>query len=77
MGSKRKIRIDPELKRIIKKCNEHKLTRHINGNTMDNRIQNLLRVSAKNALKNKNWTVDACLCLTEDELEIWEKARGN
>jgi len=59
------------IKRIIKKVDASRLVRHINGNTLDNRIGNL----AIEAFQNKGWTVDAVCTLTDAEFAIWSKAR--
>lgn len=64
-----------QLKRIIKKANSAGLIRHVNGNTLDNRIDNLVRVTAFQAFQNKDWTVDAECNLTDSEFDIWSKAR--
>lgn len=45
------------------------------GNTMDNRHANLQRVTVKEAFKNKDWTVDACCILSEQEFAIWDTLR--
>lgn len=45
------------------------------GNTMDNRRANLQRVTVKEAFKNKDWTVDACCILSEQEFAIWDTLR--
>lgn len=63
------------LEHIVKKCDKAGLIRHINGNTLDNRIQNLQRVSALDSIKNPAWTIDAVCHLNDDEMEIWNKAR--
>ena len=64
-------------KNIMNKMGKRGLYRHIDGNTMDNRIANLAKVTPQQALRHKDWTVDACLVLTDDEYLLWEKARGN
>ena len=75
-GHKQKCFDMNKLKNIIKKCDKAGLIRHINGNTLDNRRQNLQRVTALDSLKNKDWTVDACLHLTDEEFDVWFKARS-
>ena len=65
------------LKKILNKLNKRGLYRHVNGNTMDNRIQNIEKVTAEQALRHGDWTVDACLTLEEQEYLHWEKIRGN
>jgi len=62
---------------ILKKITEQGLIRHVNGNTCDNRLQNLQRVTALQAFQNKGWTVDAVCILTDTEFEIWCKERAN
>ena len=65
------------LKKILNKLNKRGLYRHVNGNTMDNRIQNIQKVSPADALRHGDWIVDACFALEEDEYLHWEKIRGN
>ena len=65
------------LKKILNKLNKRGLYRHVNGDTMDNRIQNIDKVTAEQALRHGDWTVDACLTLEEQEYLHWEKIRGN
>ena len=64
-----------KLKAIILKLERIGLIRHVNGNTMDNRIANLQRVTVKDAFLNKGWTVDAICHLDDAEFKIWENAR--
>lgn len=63
------------IKDIIDKVDRQGLIRHINCNTMDNRRANLQRVTAKEAFENKDWTVDACCILSEQEFAIWDTLR--
>jgi len=63
-----------KFKRIVVKLNRELLIRHVNGNTLDNRIENLKKVSVAEAFRNKDWTVDVVCHLTDSEYEIWEKA---
>ena len=65
------------LKKIMNKLQKRGLYRHVNGNTMDNRIQNIQKVSLADALRHGDWIVDACFALEEDEYLHWEKIRGN
>jgi hypothetical protein len=57
---------------ITKKWNERGgFIRHINGNTLDNRPDNLARVSLHEWLENfENWQVDWDLDLTETEIRL-------
>jgi hypothetical protein len=64
-----------QIKAIVDKVDRQGLIRHVNGNTGDNRIANLQRVTAKEAFENKDWTVDACCILSEDEFKIWDTLR--
>lgn len=63
-----------KFKRIVVKLNKELLIRHVNGNTRDNRIENLKQVSVAEAFRNKDWTVDVVCHLDDDEYEIWERA---
>lgn len=65
------------LKKIMSKLEKRGLYRHVNGNTMDNRAVNIQIVSPFEALKHKDWIVDACFALPEEEYLHWEKIRGN
>lgn len=60
---------------ILRKAAKEGLIRHVNGDTSDNRVANLQRVTVLQAFQNKDWTVDAVCVLTEDEFEIWCKER--
>ena len=64
-------------KKIMIKLGKRGLYRHISGDTMDNRIAKLDKVTPQQALLHKDWTVDACLVLTDDEYILWEKVRSN
>ena len=64
-----------DLKKIVVKLDRKGLIRHVNSDTLDNRIENLMRVSVPAAFSNKDWTVDAVCYLNDKEFEIWEKAR--
>ena len=64
-----------KLGKILIKLNEIGLIRHVNGDTLDNRRQNLQRVSVPDAFENKDWTVDAVCHLTDEEFEIWDRGR--
>ena len=57
-------------KKIMIKLGKRGLYRHINGKNLD-------KVTPEQALLHKDWTVDACLVLTDDEYLLWEKVRGN
>ena len=62
--------------RILKKWRQNdfqldRVTRHINGNTLDNRIANLQVVSLNEAiLHDKDWVTDWKIDLTDKEIEI-------
>ena len=64
-----------KLKNVLNKAERKGLIRHVNGNTLDNRISNLQRVSVKDAFQNKDWTVDAVCVLSDEEYDIWCKSR--
>ncbi len=64
-----------KLKKIMQILEKRGLYRHINGDTMDNRIENLDKVTPQQALLHKDWTVDACLALTDEQYSLWEKTR--
>ena len=66
-----------KFKNISYKLDKIGLIRHVNGNTLDNRIQNLNRVSVIDSIKNKDWVVDAVCHLSEDDFNIWAKGRKN
>lgn len=63
------------IQNIINKLDKYGLIRHVNGNTLDNRTINLQRVTAMDALKNKDWIVDAVCILDATEFTIWEENR--
>lgn len=63
------------MEHIINKLTKEGLIRHINGNTLDNRIQNLQKVDVMDALRNKDWTVDAVCILNDEEFIIWTEFR--
>ncbi len=65
-----------QIKGVIDKVSKEGLIRHVNGNTLDNRRQNLQKVSVIEAFLNKTWTVDACCILNDDEFVIWTAARN-
>ena len=44
--------------------------RHINGNTTDNRVSNLTRVTLQDAFKHMEWKVDWVCFLTEEEVKF-------
>ena len=60
---------------IMRKLERTGVYRHVNGDTRDNRIQNIQKVSPQDALKNKDWTVDPVCHLTKSEFAFWEKIR--
>jgi hypothetical protein len=60
---------------IMKKLERAGVYRHVNGDTMDNHIQNIQKVSPQDALKNKDWTVDPVCNLTKPEFAFWKKIR--
>lgn len=62
--------------KICLKLQKAGLIRHVNGNTLDNRISNLQRVSIDDALNNKDWTVDAVCHLNKKEFALWRKVRS-
>ena len=64
-----------DIRSIIKILDKEELIRHINGNTLDNRIGNLQYVTARQSFENKSWVVDAVCCLTKREFKIWCKER--
>lgn len=64
-----------QIKDIVDKVDRQGFIRHINGQTLDNRRANLQRVTAKEAFENKDWTVDACCILSEQEFAIWDTLR--
>ena len=64
-------------KKIMAKLTKRGLYRHVNGDTLDNRIQNLRKVTPQDALLYPSWTVDAVCALNEQEFALWEKVRGN
>lgn len=61
---------------ISRKLQKKGLIRHVNGNTLDNRIKNLQRVTVVDSFVNKDWTVDAVCYLNDKDFEIWERARA-
>jgi hypothetical protein len=63
------------IKAIIRKLDTANLLRHKNGNTLDDRVENLEWVTAQEAFLHKTWKVDADSYLTDEEFAIWEKAR--
>lgn len=67
---------NPKLVEILRKLDQSGLIRHVNGNTLDNRVENLQWVSAQDAFNNKNWTVDAVCHLTDQEFAIWQSERN-
>lgn len=54
-----------DIRDIIQKVTAEGLVRHINGNTLDNRVRNLAWVSPREAFENKTWQVDAICTLTQ------------
>lgn len=67
--------VDARVKAIVIKLDNHGLIRHVNGNTLDNRVTNLQRVTVLQALHNKDWTIDAVCVLTASEFRLWEQLR--
>ena len=65
-----------EFARICKKLQKAGLIRHVNGDTGDNRLCNLQRVSVSDSLYNKDWTVDAVCKLTKKEFAMWRSIRN-
>jgi hypothetical protein len=65
-----------DIQNIITKLDSYGLIRHVNGNTLDNRKANLQRVTATEALNNKDWVVDAVCILNKKEFKIWEENRN-
>jgi putative aminopeptidase FrvX len=64
-----------EIRHIIKKVAAHGLVRHVNGNTLDNRVSNLQWVTVLQAFQNKEWRIEAECMLTGQEFAVWSKAR--
>ena len=60
---------------ILNKLSNEGLIRHINGNTYDNRRQNLQKVNVMDTLRNKDWIVDAVCILNDEEFIIWHELR--
>jgi hypothetical protein len=60
---------------IIRKVASQGLVRHMNGNTLDNRVENLQYVTVAQAFLHKNWTVDAVCLLDDQEFALWSQAR--
>lgn len=66
---------DATVRAVLQKVSDHGMIRHINGNTHDNRVENLQWVTVLQAFQNKDWTVDAVCILNDEEFKIWCKAR--
>src|SRR3989304_9344061 len=60
---------------IFAQLEQRKLIRHINGDTLDNRRDNLQLVSVSDAFYNPNWTVDAICVLSDADFRIWFQER--
>jgi hypothetical protein len=63
------------LRTIIRKVASQGLVRHMNGNTLDNRVENLQYVTVAQAFLHKSWTVDAVCLLDDQEFALWSQAR--
>jgi hypothetical protein len=63
------------LRTIIRKVASQGLVRHMNGNTLDNRVENLQYVTVAQAFLHKSWTVDAVCLLDDQEFALWSHAR--
>jgi hypothetical protein len=63
------------LRAIIRKVASQGLVRHMNGNTLDNRVENLQYVTVAQAFLHKSWTVDADCLLDDGEFALWSQAR--
>jgi hypothetical protein len=63
------------LRAIIRKVASQGLVRHMNGNTLDNRVENLQYVTVAQAFLHKSWTVDAVCLLDDQEYALWSQAR--
>lgn len=66
----------PCLLAVLMKAQRQGLIRHVNGNTHDNRVVNLQRVTPLEAFRNKDWTVDAVCVLNDAEFIVWAEARA-
>jgi hypothetical protein len=73
--SKVKPVIDPAVTIIMLKLEKAGIIRHINGDTLDNRVENLKYVSFFQALQNEDWVVDAVCTLDDDQFALWEQLR--
>jgi hypothetical protein len=60
---------------IIRKVASQGLVRHMNGNTLDNRVENLQYVTVAQAFLHKSWKVDAVCLLDDHEFALWSQAR--
>jgi hypothetical protein len=63
------------LRAVINKVAAQGLVRHVNGNTLDNHVENMQRVTVLQAFQHKTWIIDAECLLNEAEFAMWSKAR--